>query len=115
MRNPLVKKEDLSFIDKLKSFLKNIFGKKNAKNECKETQIIDLKEEEKYCFEENLKAEVSEDFRKEYDLNKFIKKIETNPEILDKLSDNRLDKLIAYYEKTIAEKKEKIKKLKANQ
>lgn len=115
MKNSLIKKEKLSLLDKFKAFIKCILGKKELQNEWKEAQIIDLKEEEKYCFEENLKAEVSEDFRKEYDLKRFIKEIETNPEILDKLSDNRLDKLIAYYEKTIAEKKEKIKKLKANQ
>lgn len=116
MKNSLIKKEEGSLFSRFKNFLKNIFWKKQMQSEIKDVQeLVELKEVEKSDFEANLKTELLHNFKKEYDLNQFIKEIETNPTILEKLSNDRLDKLIAYYEKTIEEKKKKIKKLQANQ
>lgn len=116
MKNLLIKKEEESLFGRFKDFLKSIFGKKQIQNERKDVQELEKSQEViKSHFEENIKAELLHDFKKEYELDRFIKEIETNPSILEKLSNDRLDKLIAYYEKTIEEKKEKIKKLQANQ
>lgn len=116
MKNSLMKKEEESLFRRFKNFLKSIFDKKQMQHEIKDVQQLEeLKEIAKSDFEENLKTELLYDVKKEYDLNRFMEKIEENPDILEKLSNDRLDKLIAYYEKTIEEKKEKIKKLQAKQ
>lgn len=113
MKSSLVRKENRNLFNRFKAFWKNIFDKKQLQNEVKDVEASEKpREVEKSSFEENLKTELLHDINKEYDLNRFIKEIETNPSILEKLSNDRLDKLIAYYERMITQKKEKIKNLK---
>ena len=50
---------------------------------------------------------------KEKDLKEFICKIEANPNLIEKLSNDRLDILINYYEKITADKRIKIERLKS--
>lgn len=40
-----------------------------------------------------------------------MKELENNPNLVENLSDDRLDKLIKYYENIIAEKEVKIKRI----
>lgn len=60
-------------------------------------------------FTENLKTNIDS---KELKLKQFTKEIENNPSLLANLSNDRLDKLINYYEKITEEKQNKIEKLK---
>ena len=59
--------------------------------------------------DENLKTNIDS---KELKLKQFTKEIENNPSLIVNLSNDRLDKLISYYERITSEKQNKIEKLK---
>ena len=106
MNNQIIKDTDLSFWNRLKNFFKSKFGKnKNELSNQNKIESSKLVEGETKIFREKMK-------NKEYELKKFIAEIENNPNLLEKLSTDRLDKLINYYEKITTEKKNKIEKLK---
>ena len=103
MNNHLIKKEDLSIFDKIKAFFSNIFHKK----------ISIEKSPEIYINNDNKQSNEFQNINtKERDLKEFIQKIEDNPDIIENLSNDRLDKLISYYEDITNSKKRKIEKLK---
>ena len=115
MNNQMIKKSDLSIFDKIKTFFKNMFYKN--KNEIivpKNMNTSKIQEKKENGFETNLKVEISEEQEKEMKLKKFIDEIENHPDIIENLSNERLDKLISYYEKVTSEKQRKIEKLKAS-
>lgn len=113
MNNQLIKKEDLSIIHRIRAFLAKIFNKKNIVETSPEIQIIDDKSISN-DFQKNIKVDVSNVNTKERDLKNFIKKIEDKPDIIENLSNDRLDKLISYYEDVTNSKKIKIERLKAS-
>lgn len=112
MDNKLIKKEDITFLDKIKAFFSKIF--KRGKNEVEVKSLEEKSVNKKPNFEENLKVNISAINEKEKKFNNFIEKIEDNPDLVENLSEDRLDKLISYYEKLTAKKAEKIKRLKAS-
>lgn len=112
MDNKLIKKEDITFFDKIKAFFSKIF--KRGKTEIEVKSLQEKSVNKKPNFEENLKVNISAINEREKKFNDFIEEIEDNPNLVEKLSEDRLDKLISYYEKLTAEKAEKIKRLKAS-
>lgn len=113
MNNQLIRKEDLSIFDKIKAFFTNIFHKRNSIKANLEIQENDNKKQSTE-FENNIKVDISNINTKEKDLKEFIKHIENNPNIIENLSNDRLDKLIKYYEDITNSKQRKIEKLKAS-
>lgn len=113
MNNQLIKKEDLSIIHRIRAFFAKIFNKKNIVETSPEIQIIDDKSISN-DFQKNIKVDVSNVNTKEGELKNFIKKIEDKPDIIENLSNDRLDKLISYYEDVTNSKKIKIERLKAS-
>ena len=113
MNNQLIKKEYLSIIHRIRAFFAKIFNKKNIVETSPEIQIIDDKSISN-DFQKNIKVDVSNVNTKERDLKNFIKKIEDKPDIIENLSNDRLDKLISYYEDVTNSKKIKIERLKAS-
>jgi len=84
----LLKKEDISVFDKIRGFFSKLFNK------------------EQKCIGSDNKLT-----NKEFDCKQFSKTIETNPSIIESLSNDKLDRLIKYYEKIVNEKKIKIEQL----
>ncbi len=113
MNNQLIKKENLSIFNKIRAFFKNIFSKKN-KQQMVSTNIQENASKNYDEFAKNLKVNITTNLEKEYEFKNFIKKIEDNPDIIENLSNDRLDILINYYEKITNAKKIKIEKLKAS-
>ena len=110
MDNKLIKKEDITFLDKIKAFFSKIF--KRGKNEVEVKSLEEKRVNKKPNFEENLKVNISAINEREKKFNDFIEEIEDNPDLVENLSEDRLDKLISYYERITKEKAEKIKRLK---
>lgn len=111
MNNQLIKKENLSIFDKIKAFFSNIFHKKISIQKSPEIYINNDNKQSNE-FQKNIKIDISNINTKEGDLKEFIQKIEDNPDIIENLSNDRLDKLISYYEDITNSKKRKIEKLK---
>jgi hypothetical protein len=112
MNNQLIKREDISIFDKIKGFFRRLFNKKTKKNvvtENKEQYSAEKVNE----FEKSLRVDESNINTKAKELKEFINKIETNPDIIENLSNDRLDKLIVYYESITNAKRIKIEKLKS--
>jgi len=112
MNNQLIRKEDLSIFDRIKAFFTKLFNKKKPEEIVTEL-VEENKEKQSNEFEKNIKVDISDINTKEKDLKEFIKTIEDNPEIIEKLSNDRLDKLIKYYEDITNAKKKRIEELKA--
>lgn len=112
MNNQLIKKEDLSIFRRIRAFFTKIFNKRNTEVSSPEIQTVDNKSKSD-DFQNNIKIDVSAVNTKERDLKEFIKKIEDNPDIIEKLSNDRLDKLINYYEDVTNSKRLKIERLKS--
>ena len=113
MNNQIIKDTDLSFWNRLKNFFKSKFGKnKNELSNQNKIESSKLVEGETKIFREKMQNDSMLSKNKEYELKKFIAEIENNPNLFEKLSTDRLDKLINYYEKITTEKKNKIEKLK---
>lgn len=110
MDNKLIKKEDITIFDRIKSFFFKLLKKDRTEVVVKDAEKKSINEKSK--FEENLKVNISTINEKENKFNNFIKKIEDNPDLVENFSENRLDKLISYYERITKEKAEKIKRLK---
>lgn len=111
MNNKLIKKEDLSIFDRIRVFFTNIFHKRNSIKLTLETQD-NYHKKQITDFEKNIKVDVSELNTKERDLKDFINEIESNPDIIANLSNDRLDRLINYYEDITNAKQRKIERLK---
>lgn len=112
MDNKLIKKEDVTVLDKIKAFFSKIF--KRDKTEDISNNIEQKNVNENLKFEENLKVNIFDINEREKKFKDFIEELEDNPNLVEKLSEDRLDKLISYYEKLTAEKAEKIKRLKSS-
>ena len=110
MNNKLIKKEDLSIFDRIRAFFTNIFHKRTSKSTSEEK--VNYEKKQTNDFEKNIKINVSELNTKERDLKNFINEIENNPDIIENLSNDRLDRLINYYEDITNAKKRKIERLK---
>ena len=117
MNNQLIKKEELTVWGKIKQFFKKIFSRKN-KNENVNTENLEIpltKENiKKTDFEQNLKVDISSTIERREIVKNFIRQIEEKPELVEELPEDKVDKLIIYYEKVTKEKDEKIKRLKAS-
>ena len=98
-----VKKEN-SIFNNIKSFFKRLFFKYknnlNAQNNISEN--YDNTDKDK--FTNYIKVEVNNDIQKEIERKKLFKKIRKNPEMLDMLSIDQIDKLSNYYDKVIEKK-----------
>ena len=112
------KREKASIFNKIKLFFKRIFNM-NFNQKLLPTDNTEIQNDNqtsntnfKTDFLENIKTNVSDEYNKEFKLKAFIKELEGNPDLVENLSDDRLDKLIAFYEKMTNEKAEKIKRLK---
>lgn len=109
-KNSLIPKEN-AFIVKIRNFfskLKSIFSKKNNESIIEEQKIEPKIEKEENKFSEQIKVNTDDYINKEI----FLKSLEENPELLDKLSIERLEKLSNYYDVIIAKNNEIIKSLK---
>ena len=104
MNNQLILKEDVSLFDKVRAFFKGIFSKKNKK--VKE-EVYAVNNEQKVENKSNVK-------QKNTEKNEYISYIESNPDVIESFTDDRLDSLIRYYKKIISLKKMKLNKLKEN-
>ena len=117
MANNEIKKNKTSVFNKIKMFFKKIFNLNYNQKllENKEIQNDNLKYNKnlRTDFSENIKTDISAEYSKNFKLKAFMKELETNPALVENLSDDRLDQLIDFYEKITNEKAEKIIKLKA--
>lgn len=112
MNNYLIKKEKLSVFEKILIILKKrIFGK-NYYEEIITKEVEETKLKRNAVFEEGLKVEISDKLKRENELKEFIKQIELDTDLIEMLSDDRLDRLINYYEQSTNAKRIKIAKLK---
>ena len=112
MKNSLIPIEKISIFQKIKNFLKLTFLYKNkieSHSEKSNNITINVNKNKVNTFTEDLKANID---NKELKLKQFTKEIEDNPSLITNLSNDRLDKLIDYYEKITSEKQNKIEKLK---
>lgn len=111
MNNKLMKIEDNSFFHKIKAFIFKLFYKQK-----KNSNVTEIREEKNKSDEESfidyIKIEDSSITNKNIKLKQFMNELEKNPDIVENLSDDRLDKLLDYYEKTVEEKKNKVARLK---
>lgn len=101
-------------IDTIKNIFSRIFNRnKNMKlfpvnNEDNMNNVINI---EKSNFRNDIRIRNEYNCDKKNELEKFMKELENNPDLVENLSDDRLDILIKYYEKIIEEKEVKIKKI----
>ena len=108
----LIKKEDVSVFDKIRGFFSKVFKKEKKASTCVSEQINvadknnEFKDEIKIC-----KVDCN---AKEINFKEYTKSIESNPNLIENLSNEGLDKLISYYEKITGEKSAKIARLKAS-
>jgi len=109
-----------SFIDKIVSFFKRLFGIEledevfsindtEVKEEVKESS--ESKVEEKNNFESSIKTEVSNDFLKDGEREEYLKQFEENPILLFSLPMEKLKVIDNYYDSLIAKEKEKLARL----
>ena len=111
-------KEDNSLIEKIKRFFKKLFKKQDyttmleeqneKKPELKEIEKNQAKED----FENSLKVEIKNDFVNDEKREKFIDRLEKNPELFYELPIEKLEKLEDYYKKSIKEYEEKLERIK---
>lgn len=114
MNNSLIPKKDISFWERVKNFWKIKILKKFNNNDNISINIPEKENisNDKTSFSNELKVDIESSINKEKKLKQFMKEIEDNPNLIDNLSNERLDKLIEYYERITEEKQNKIKKLK---
>lgn len=111
MINKLINKEDLSIFDRIRVFFTNLFHKKDSIKLTSEIQG-NYGQKQTNDFEKNIKVNISELNTREKNLKEFINQIENNPDMIENLSNDRLDRLINYYEDITNAKQRKIEKLK---
>lgn len=106
-----------SFITKIKKFLKKFLRKKEEQyNYVHEQPTNKVNQEEnktKNDFTYDIKVDTKA-INTVIERNNFLKEIEGNEEVLNKLSIDRLKKLEKYYDNIIEQNNKKIKKLKEN-
>lgn len=114
MNNNLIPKNKISFWEHIRIFWKTkILKKFNTTNiEKIENFPTENYVNDKTKFAEEIRVVIEKNISKENEFKQFIKEIEDNPDLINNLSNERLDKLIEYYEKIIIEKQKKIEKLK---
>lgn len=111
MKNKGMIKYKESFIYKIKSFFKKIFGKQKYSNIQEEVVNQEVKEKQN-SFIDTLKVD-DKLVDAVVERNKFLKEIDGNEKALNMLSMDRLKKLEEYYDNIIEQNNAKIKKLKA--
>ena len=111
MKNNEMIKYKESFIYKIKSFLKKIFGRQKYSNIQEELVNQEVKEKTN-SFIDTLKVD-EKLVDAVVERKKFLKEIEGNEKALNMLSMDRLKKLEEYYDNIIEQNNAKIKKLKA--
>ena len=118
MKNSLIPKKKLCLWERVKNFWKIKILRKfdnndndNNNEKINTSEIKDISVDEVSPLDEQ-KVDIKHSTNTEYKLEQFIQEIEDNPDLLNYLSDDRLDKLIEYYERIIMEKQNKIEKLK---
>ena len=99
-----------SFIYKIKSFFKKIFGKQKYSN-IQEGFVNQEVKEKQNSFIDTLKVD-DKLVDAVVERNKFLKEIDGNEKALNMLSMDRLKKLEEYYNNIIEQNNAKIKKLK---
>ena len=117
MNKKLPIEKEKGFLNKIKNFFKKIFFKNNKKTLQVESNLENILEENK--FHQNIKIEVDNtDIKKDLDREELFEKIRKEPNSLQHLSNEQLEKLSKYYEQKIEkndeiikEKQEKLKKL----
>ena len=111
MKNKGMIKYKESFIYKIKSFFKKIFGKQKYSN-IQEKFVNQEVKEKQNSFIDTLKVD-DKLVDAVVERNKFLKEIDGNEKALNMLSMDRLKKLEEYYDNIIEQNNAKIKKLKA--
>lgn len=98
MKNNLPKKYKKNFFQSIFDKIKALFGKKEIEQENTQTRksVLDKNIELKQNFTEEIKAETNYK-NPEYEKKEFMKNIEENPELLEKFSNDRLEKILQYY------------------
>ncbi len=110
MKNKGMIKYKESFIYKIKSFFKKIFGKQKYSN-IQEGFVNQEVKEKQNSFIDTLKVD-DKLVDAVVERNKFLKEIDGNEKALNMLSMDRLKKLEEYYNNIIEQNNAKIKKLK---
>ena len=110
MKNKGMIKYKESFIYKIKSFFKKIFGKQKYSN-IQEGFVNQEVKEKQNSFIDTLKVD-DKLVDAVVERNKFLKEIDGNEKALNMLSMDRLKKLEEYYNNIIEQNNAKIKKFK---
>ena len=107
MNKNLPIKKNNSLLENIKSLFKRLFFKykKNIINN-QENIILTYDNDDKEKFTNSIKLEVNTGLYKEKERNELFLKIRKNPEMLNILSVDQLDKLSKYYDKVIEKKDE---------
>ena len=107
MNKNLPMKKNNGLFENIKSFFKRLFFKykKNIINN-QENIILTYDNDDKEKFTNSIKLEVNTELYKEKERNELFLKIRKNPEMLNMLSVDQLDKLSKYYDKVIEKKDE---------
>ncbi len=109
----LIKVNDNIF-SRIKRLLKTIFKRKlkNKQVNAEHKDIILTAGEEKKVFEEKLRYKINDEVQKKLERNRLVQEIEENPELLDLLSNERLEQISHYYDEIIKELEIEIENLK---
>ena len=101
-------KQQNNLIARIKQFFRKLFYKPE-KNIIKEEIIEPVKINN---FKENLELKVDYNFEKQAEKEKFIKRIEENPNLLYNLSLDRIEALESYYDELIEQDRKELERLK---
>lgn len=113
--NFLMIKKD-SFFVKFKKLFMKIFNRQQKRDNVSTQDVsaenIVAEQEGKFLnFKESVKEEVTNDYIVKAKRNNFIEEIEQNPDLMENLSTDRLEKLDKYYDKIIQNKEERVEEL----
>ena len=116
MNNNLPTVYDNSLFGKIKTFFRNIFAKKQVENiqeeKVEEQPVVEEVDNKKVQFQESIKAETNNEYAKEMKREEILDKIENNPDILNNLSIEKLEKIEELLEESIKQQEDKLAKLK---
>ena len=107
--NQLIKKEDITIVDRIKMFFNKIFVKRNPTVKLGREKVENFSKNLAKEFEEKLKIDV--DTNEEYKFRQLCVEIENNPEKIKEVSDEMLDKIVEHYLKVVELNNNKIQKL----
>jgi len=105
----LIKKQNVTIFDRIKTFFRNIFIKRNTNETVNIESVVIPDKYESKEFEERLKVDV--DTNKEYQFRKLCTEIENNPEKIKEVSDDMLDEIIEHYKNIVDLNNKKIQEL----